>query len=183
MRHNHSIIAYSRHIYVVLFFAHISFVVNHTFNATPAERLQQPSLLFTTNRADRTFFLWRLHLARPSHRGHSTILLRSESPSVMCAKLRTVAASNNRDHAPQSLYYCLFAPHISGVVLRAHPARGESHIHATPTERLQQFKPSRRHISTTLWASSSIHCLAALDFGAGVEQPFSCLIVQNRQGV
>ena len=33
------------------------------------------------------------------------------------------------------------------------------------------------------WASSFIHCLAALDFGAGVEQPFRCLIVQNRQAV
>jgi len=33
------------------------------------------------------------------------------------------------------------------------------------------------------WASSFIHCLAALDFGAGVEQPFSCLIVQNHQVV
>jgi len=32
-------------------------------------------------------------------------------------------------------------------------------------------------------ASSSIHCLAALDLGAGVEQPFNCLIVQNRQNV
>jgi len=42
-------------------------------------------------------------------------------PSGMCAKLRTVAASNNR-------YHCLFAPHICGVVLRAHPVRGESHI-------------------------------------------------------
>ena len=33
------------------------------------------------------------------------------------------------------------------------------------------------------WASSSIHCLAALDFGAGVEQTFDCLIDQNRQAV
>jgi len=33
------------------------------------------------------------------------------------------------------------------------------------------------------WASSSciIHSLAPLDFGAGVELPFGCLIVQNRQ--
>ena len=30
----------------------------------------------------------------------------------MCAKLRTVAASNSRVHMPWSLYYCLFAPHI-----------------------------------------------------------------------
>ena len=48
--------------------------------------------------------------------------------SGICAKLRTVAASNNIDHAPQSLYCCLFAPHICSVVLRVHPVRGESHI-------------------------------------------------------
>jgi len=42
------------------------------------------------------------------------LLLRSESPSGMCAKLHTVAANNNRDHATPSLYYCLFAPHIYG---------------------------------------------------------------------
>jgi len=35
--------------------------------------------------------------------------------------------------------------------------------------------------SSFVWASSLIHCLAALDFRAGVEQPFGCLIVQNRQ--
>jgi len=33
------------------------------------------------------------------------------------------------------------------------------------------------------WASSSDHCLAALDLGAGVEQPFDSLIVQNRQSM
>jgi len=37
--HDYSIIACSRHIYVVLFFAHIPFVVNRTFNATPTQRL------------------------------------------------------------------------------------------------------------------------------------------------
>jgi len=58
-----------------LFFAHIPFVVNRTFNATPMERLQQHPLLFTTNRTYHTFFLWRLHPAQPSHPGHSTILL------------------------------------------------------------------------------------------------------------
>jgi len=29
------------------------------------------------------------------------LVLRSESPSGNCAKLHTVAASNNRDHAPR----------------------------------------------------------------------------------
>jgi len=33
------------------------------------------------------------------------------------------------------------------------------------------------------WASSPNHCLAALDLGEGVEQPFDCLIVQNCQAV
>jgi len=38
--------------------------------------------------------------------------------------------------------------------------------------------------SSFVWASSSfIHCLAALDFGAGVEQPFASLTIQNRQAV
>ena len=39
------------------------------------------------------------------------VMLRSEIASGMCAMLRTVAASNNRDHPMRSLYYCLFAPH------------------------------------------------------------------------
>ena len=33
------------------------------------------------------------------------------------------------------------------------------------------------------WDSSSIHCLAALDFGAGVNQTLDCHIVQNRQAM
>jgi len=39
-RHDHSIVACSRHIQILLFFVHIPFVVNHTFNATPTDRLQ-----------------------------------------------------------------------------------------------------------------------------------------------
>jgi len=50
-----------------------------------------------------------------------------KSPSGICAKLCTVAASNNRVYMPWSLYYCLFAPHTCIVVLRAHSVRGESH--------------------------------------------------------
>jgi len=40
------------------------------------------------------------------------ILLRSEIPSGMCAKLHTVAASNNSDHARNLSYYYLLALHI-----------------------------------------------------------------------
>jgi len=46
----------------------------------------------------------------------------------MWAKLRTVAASNNRVHPRRSLYYCLFAPHIYGAVLHAHSVGGEPRI-------------------------------------------------------
>jgi len=45
----------------------------------------------------------------------------------MCAKLRTVAASNNRDHASQSLLLLLACSTIHIFVLHAHPVRGESH--------------------------------------------------------
>jgi len=34
-----------------------------------------------------------------------------------------------------------------------------------------------------VWDSSPIHCLDALNLGAGVEQPFDCFIIQNRQAV
>ena len=61
------------------------------------------------------------------------VLLRSESPSGMCAKLHAAAASNNRAHTPQSLYHCLFAPPMYGVILRAHPVSGESHIQRNAT--------------------------------------------------
>ena len=45
-------------------------------------------------------------------------------------KLQILVTSNNEDHAPWSLYYCLFGPHAvyKKVILRAHPVRGESHI-------------------------------------------------------
>jgi len=33
------------------------------------------------------------------------------NPSGKCARIRTVAASNNRVHMPWSLNYCLFASH------------------------------------------------------------------------
>jgi len=67
------------------------------------------------------------------------VLLRSEIPSGICAKLRTVAESNNRDHVPQSLYYCLFVPHICILLFLAHiPFVANHTINATPRERLQQ---------------------------------------------
>ena len=118
---------------------HITFVVNHTINATPPERLQQHPLLFTTNHTDPTFFVWRLNSARPPHPGHITILLRSEIPSDMCAKLCTVAASNNRDHARNLSYYCLLATCIVVLFFMHIPFVVHHTINATPPERLQHL--------------------------------------------
>jgi len=124
---------------MVLFCTHIPFMANHTINATPLERLQQHPLFFTMNHTVRTFFVWRLNSAWSPHPGQSTILLRSEIPSGMCAKLRTVAASNNRDPVSQSLLLLLpratyimvsFFTHIPFVVNHT--------INATPPERLQK---------------------------------------------
>jgi len=81
----------------------------------------------------RWYFGSRIYKFSTNDISENNQLLRSESLSGMCAKLRTVAASNNRIHPTRSLYYCLFAPRIHGVVLRAHSVRGES----TPAEWLQ----------------------------------------------
>jgi len=54
-------------------------------------------------------------------------LLRLEIPSGICAKFRTVVASNNRVHMPWSLLLLVRATYMYGVVLHAHPVRGESH--------------------------------------------------------
>jgi len=69
----------------------------------------------------------------------SEVLLRLEILSGMCAKLRTVAVSNNRVHMLWSLYYCLFMPHICMVLFFTHTPSVVNHtINATAPERLQQ---------------------------------------------
>jgi len=103
---DHSIIACSRHIYLcVALRAHPVRGESH-FQCNANWELAITSLLFAMNSIYRTFFLWRLHLAPPSHPGHSTSLLWLEKPSSECAKLHTVEASNNRDHTS---YYSISA--------------------------------------------------------------------------
>jgi len=68
------------------------------------------------------------------------LLLRSEIPSGICAKLRTVAASNNRDHASQSLLLLLARLTYIMALLFAHIPYVVNHtINATPPERLQHY--------------------------------------------
>jgi len=119
----------------ILFFAHIPFVVK----TTSPERLQQHSLLITTNRTDRTFFVWRLNLARTPHPGHSTILLQSEIPRSMCSFALWQQATIEIIRRNLS-YYCSLTPWIY-IVLHAYPICGESNNQGNTT----------REVATTLW--------------------------------
>jgi len=65
--------------------------------------------------------------------------LRLESPSGKRAKLHTVAASNNEDHAPRSLYYRFFAPHICVLFFAHIPFVVNRAFSAMSAERLQQY--------------------------------------------
>jgi len=60
--------------------------------------------------------------------GTIEIMRRNHSPHALVIKFNCSHVNIGRASTPQSLYYCLFAPYIFGVVLRAHPVRGESHI-------------------------------------------------------
>ena len=99
-----------------------------------------------------TFWSWVLHLKEGTKSIHTTrhwedvnrhtrsILLWSEIPSGMCAKLRTVAASNNRVYMPWSLYYYLFVPPICMVLFYTHIPFVVIHtFNAAQPERLQQY--------------------------------------------
>jgi len=66
----------------------------------------------------------------------------------MCAKLRTAAASNNRDHQTRSLYYCLFGPRKYIFVLRAHPVRGESHNQRNTTREVATVRGTQGRSQT-----------------------------------
>ena len=80
-----------------------------------------------------------------------------------CAKLHTVAASNNRNDTPQSLYYCLFVPHIYGCyssrTSRSFPAQ-------TPPELRSQEEPG-----SGLIASAPVSGVSAPAYTNGVWPP------------
>jgi len=89
---------------MVLFFTHIPFVVNHTINAGEVATTPLPFC----NEPHRSHVLCvkaELVTTSTSWSQHHFVAIRN--PISMCAKLRTVAASNNRDHAPQSLLLLL----------------------------------------------------------------------------
>ena len=125
-RRDHSIIACSRHTHIFLFFAHIPVVVNHTINATPPEGCNNiPSFLKRTT-----------PIARSLCEGWTPHDLHILVTAPLCCDRKSRAAYAQsftlwqqatieftcHDH---SIIAC--SRHMYGVVLHAHPVRGESH--------------------------------------------------------
>jgi len=83
----------------------------HTVTASNNRNQPTRSLLLLLVRAT-YIFLWRLHLAPPSHPGQRPTLLWLERPKSKRGKLHTVAAINNRETTSCLFSFCLFVPHI-----------------------------------------------------------------------
>ena len=76
-----------------------------------------------------------------------------KSLSGKCAKLRTVAASNNKSsHAMITLLLLVCTTYVCIVVLCAHPICGESHIHRNTTGEVATL------VFAQLWKNFSIIC-------------------------
>jgi len=72
-------------------------------------------------------------------------LLQLVSLSGKCAKLHTVAASNNyRDHVPRSLYYCLFVAWV--LFLCAYLVHGKTHIQRNASQEVATTFPPFRNV-------------------------------------
>ena len=105
----------------------------------------------------------------PRH-SHHLILLRSEIPSNICAKLRTVAASNNRDHACNLSYYCLLALHIwcySSRTCRSWWITQSTQHHRRGCNNIPSFLQRTTPIARSLcdgWTPHGLHILATAPF-------------------
>ena len=135
---------------MVLFFTHILFVVNHTFNATPPERLQQHPLLFTTNRTDRTFFVW----GWTRHDLHILVTAPfccDGKSRVACTQSFALWQQATVQFTCHDHYIIACLRHICMVLFFTHIPFVVNHtFNATPLERLQQYLTSKCELSCFL---------------------------------
>jgi len=124
MRRNHSVIGCPRHIYVVFFFAHILFVVNHTFNAQRSGRNNISSFLQRTAPIARFFCEgWIRH----------DLHILVTAPFCCDRKARAACAQSFAPWQKATIEIMRRNHSIIGCsryiyfFLRAHPVRGESH--------------------------------------------------------
>jgi len=112
----------------------------------------------------------------------------------MCAKLRTVATSNNRDHPTRSLYYWVFTPPTvyRGVVLRAHSVCGKSRIQSNASGEIATTsppfckEPNRSHVlfvkvshGTTFKYRSQNHFVAIGELEQQVRKASLCTVAAS----
>jgi len=126
---NHSIIACSRHMYLcVALCAHPICGESH-FQRNINWEIATTSAPFCSERTYRTFFLWMLYLAPPSHPVQSTTLLWLETGKPrwqVCKASHLQQATIEIPRRAHSISACL-RPLYMGVVLHVPPVRGESH--------------------------------------------------------
>ena len=131
--HDHSIIACSRHIDVLLFFAHIPlWWITHLKQCQWRDCYNIPPFCNEPHNV-----LWRLYTARLPHPGHSTILLRSEKPERHVRKASHCGSKQQRSsHAMITIVACSRHRHTWSL----HTSRFMVNhtFNTTPTERLQQ---------------------------------------------
>jgi len=94
------------------------------------------------------------------------LLLRSEIPSGVCAKLRTVAESNNRDHARNLSYYCLLALHIWWCYSSC-TSRSSTQCHRRGCNNIPSFLQWAAPIACSLcegWTRHNLHIIVTAPF-------------------
>jgi len=109
-------------------------------------------------------------------------LLRSEIPSGMCAKLRTMAASNHRDHARNLSYYCLLALHIwwcySSLTSRSWWITQSTQHHRRGCNNIPSFLQRTTLIARSLcegWTPHDLHILVTAPFCCDQKSRAACV--------
>ena len=114
---------------MVLFFAHIPFVVNCTFqlNASGVVATTSPPFYNEPHKSHVLCVKAKPGMTYTSWSQHHFVVIGKPKRHVRKALHYGSQQWSSPDEITL-LYYCLFAPHIYGVVLRAHSVRGEPRI-------------------------------------------------------
>ena len=99
--------------------------MNHTINATPPQTLLSPRFCNEPHRSHVLCVKAELGTTHTSWSQHHFVAIGNPERHVQQATIEIVRRNLS--------YYCLLAPRIYIVVLRAHPVRDESHIQRNAT--------------------------------------------------
>jgi len=153
--------------------------------------LQQHPLLFTTNRIDRMSFLWRplscnrkiwaacVQSCTLWQQATIQIMLRNHSSRMLVILFNRLDIGIGRHSTPQSLFYCLFVPHVYGCC-----SSRTSHswwiTHLTQRQRRgcnnvpDNIFIERNFVNTNLW---HLLCCAYVHCQHIIVSPSTCLLM------